>query len=87
MGVLGRAKDFVLVFAERFDPGLHIRRVLFRIVWNTPFRRKKDAGKLGPQFFLCVVRIAKAVAFVERWPIQAVSRWPLQWANSWSAVP
>jgi len=72
VGILGGAEDFVLVLAERFDPGLDVRSVLLRVVRDAALCGEEDAGQFGAEFLLGVVGIAETVAFVEGLAVQAV---------------
>jgi len=70
-GVVRSPKDLVLVLFKGLDPGANICSVIGRITRNANFGGNKDACQFGPQFFLCVIQVAK----------------PVQCASSWSAVP
>src|SRR5712691_8844366 len=71
MRVLRCAEDLVFIVLERLDPRSNIGSVIGRIVWDSPFRSKKNAGQFRTQFLFRVVLIAKVLTGVESFPIQS----------------
>ena len=63
---LGRPEDLVLVITEDLNPVGDVGSMLFRVVGDAPFSGQKNTRQFSSKLLLGVVRIAEAVAFVER---------------------
>jgi hypothetical protein len=46
--------------------------MIIGIVRNATFGHQEDAGEFGAEFFLCVFNVAKSVAVIECFPVEAL---------------
>ena len=52
------------------EPGAEVGGVTVRIVGDATLGHQEDAGELGPQLFLGIVEISKAVALSQGLPVE-----------------
>src|SRR5437867_5830913 len=73
MGVAGGTEDFVLVIPKNLEPGTEVGSVGVRVVGDAALGHQEDAGELGPQLFLRIVEISKAVALIQGLPVEPLA--------------
>ena len=65
VGIAGGTEDLVLVVPQDLQPGAEVGGVGVRVVGDAALGHQEDAGELGPQLFLGIVEISKAVALIQ----------------------
>ena len=70
MGVARGTEDLVLVVPKNLEPGAEVGGVGVRVVGDAALGHQEDAGELGPQLFLGIVEISKAVALSQGLPVE-----------------
>src|SRR5438034_4306200 len=59
-----------MLVLQDLEPGAEVGGVGVRIVWDPALGQQEDARELGPQLFLGIVEIAKAVALSQGLPVE-----------------